>query len=826
MSATKNLLVCVLLSVGLCAQAHLQWQPGEQAIGPNGYVQTSVWWDPDGSGPLTERLVLGGWFTIPSIGAQNLAWYDPATGLWGAFAAQPDSTIHELAVMASGELVVAGIFTKIGTQPLSGIAIGDGQTWMSPGGGVSPSPWGYQVVSSLLALPNGELVVGGSFSQVGGLAISGLARWDGSQWHPYSIINSSISALALRANGNLVVGGSFPGKIAEWNGQAWTTYPTIGTRPSALCAMPNGDVVATGGPNRVTRFSGAMPTATVIGTTLSLSLGGGPDSLLVLPNGDLLAARVNQINSTVVNGVARWDGTQWSSYAPNMGVTSMSFSPSGELMATGDTPSQAPGTLGLVTGLGRWDGTAWQPVGYGFNDAVTGLLAPASGDVIAYGRFVNASSAVARGLARFDGQAWTEIVGATGPVYDEPDCGAVDANGDAWIVFSVTGTPGPGNICKWSSSGWQCVATAITNVAAVLVENDVPIVGRSTYPLGSSASIVAWTGSQWGPIGQGLDGPVHALLRRSNGDLIAGGEFLFSGTTSVSRIARFDGTAWQPLGPGFDGPVRALAELPNGDLIAAGHFINDGTLVSPLNLVGRWDGSQWHMLDQGLAGRPGVCVRAIQVLPDGDLLVGGDFETANGVPAPGVARWDGTVWSAVDGGVDGKVLAVAQRSNGELFVGGNFATAGAESSAHLARLVTNSPGTAVPVGAGCSTSIGLLQLGATQLPWLGSTYRAASAPVAANSIGIDVYGLTATQQPLSALLPVAGIGCELLVTPDYTGLLTPTNGVMGSTFVMPNAPALIGAQFFHQMLVAEVNPAAVITLLAGSNALVATVGIF
>ena len=822
MSATKNLLVCLLLSVGLCAQAHLQWQPGEQANGPNGDVRTSVWWDPDGSGPLTERLVLGGYFTIPSVGAENLAWFDPATGLWGAFAAQPDHIVHAVAVMASGELVIAGTFAKFGLQPLSGIVIGDGQTWMSPGGGVSLSPWPYAVIGSLLPLPNGELVVGGSFHQIGGLAISGLARWDGSQWHPYPYINSPISALALRANGRLVIGGSFPGRIAEWNGQAWTTYPSsLGASPAAILAMPNGDVVATGGPNRVTLFSGATPTATAIGTTLSL---GAPASLLALPNGDLLAASVLQINSTVVRGVARWDGTQWSPYAPNLTISSMSFSPGGELMATGVTPYQAP--VAPVTGVGRWDGTAWHALGHGFNDAVTGLLAPASGDVIALGRFTNASGAAARRLARFDGQTWTEIVGPTGPAHYEPDCGTVDANGDAWIVFSITGTPGPGNICKWSSSGWQCVATAITNVAAVLVENDVPIVGRSTYPVGSSASIVAWTGSQWSTIGQGLDGPVHALLRRSNGELIAGGEFLFSGTTSVSRIARFDGTAWQPLGPGFDGPVRALAELPNGDLIAAGHFINDGTLVSPLNLVARWDGSQWHMLDQGLAGPPGVCVRVIQVLPDGDVLVGGDFETANGVPAPGAARWDGTVWSAVDGGVDGEVLAVAQRSNGELLVGGNFAIAGAESSAHLARLVTNSPATVVPVGAGCSTSVGLLQLATTQLPWLGSSYRAASAPVAANSIGIDVYGLAATQQPLSALLPVAGIGCELLVTLDFTALLAPANGEMRSTFVIPNAPALIGAQFFHQMLVAEVSSAPAITLLAGSNALVATIGIF
>jgi hypothetical protein len=39
---------------------------------------------------------------------------------------------------------------------------------------------------------------------------------------------------------------------------------------------------------------------------------------------------------------------------------------------------------------------------------------------------------------------------------------------------------------------------------------------------------------------------------------------------SANYIARWNGTSWSALGTGMNGSVSALAVLPNGDLIAGG----------------------------------------------------------------------------------------------------------------------------------------------------------------------------------------------------------------------------------------------------------------
>src|SRR6185369_16906804 len=62
-------------------------------------------------------------------------------------------------------------------------------------------------------------------------------------------------------------------------------------------------------------------------------------------------------------------------------------------------------------------------------------------------------------------------------------------------------------------------------------------------------------------------------------------------------------------------------------------------------------------------GAPGVenQIRALTVFDDGGgpaLYAGGGFQTAGGVAANNVARWDGTTWSSVGTGTDGRVDAL------------------------------------------------------------------------------------------------------------------------------------------------------------------------
>src|SRR5689334_9759169 len=67
----------------------------------------------------------------------------------------------------------------------------------------------------------------------------------------------------------------------------------------------------------------------------------------------------------------------------------------------------------------------------------------------------------------------------------------------------------------------------------------------------------------------------------------------------------------------------------------------------------------------------------------GDLYVGGLFSTAGGNNAKGIAKWNGSSWSALGSGTYGGVLALAP-SGPDLFVGGYFETAGSKPSEFIA----------------------------------------------------------------------------------------------------------------------------------------------
>jgi peptidoglycan hydrolase-like amidase len=85
-----------------------------------------------------------------------------------------------------------------------------------------------------------------------------------------------------------------------------------------------------------------------------------------------------------------------------------------------------------------------------------------------------------------------------------------------------------------------------------------------------------------------------------NGELIAGGEFTYAGGVTCNGIARWNGSQWQPLGTGMNGSLRCRAlTVYNGELIAGGWFTTAGGVTC--NYIARWNGSQWQPLGTGMA---------------------------------------------------------------------------------------------------------------------------------------------------------------------------------------------------------------------------------
>jgi hypothetical protein len=169
-----------------------------------------------------------------------------------------------------------------------------------------------------------------------------------------------------------------------------------------------------------------------------------------------------------------------------------------------------------------------------------------------------------------------------------------------------------------------------------------------------------------------------------NGSLVAGGSFQIAGGTLASRVARWDGSTWTALGSGVSGPVNALVTW-NGALYAGGAFTTAGGVT--VNGIARWDGSTWTGLGTGMSGEssPGSGMQVLALaVHDGALYAAGSFDHAGGVPALGVARWDGSNWAPLGSGISGTLYALADYG-GSLIVGGRFTSAGGTPANHIAR---------------------------------------------------------------------------------------------------------------------------------------------
>jgi trimeric autotransporter adhesin len=170
---------------------------------------------------------------------------------------------------------------------------------------------------------------------------------------------------------------------------------------------------------------------------------------------------------------------------------------------------------------------------------------------------------------------------------------------------------------------------------------------------------------------------------------------LFSGTRggvhpfhSFSSVASAD-SSWDTrfYYPGCDYLVYSYASSPDGSIFAGGAFWMSGDVIS--SDIARWDGSQWH----DLAGGMNQTVRSLAVgLRSGgswDLIAGGVFTTAGALSASHIARWDGAEWHSLGAGTNGIVYAVATiptASGGyDCYAAGAFTTAGSQLVNHIAR---------------------------------------------------------------------------------------------------------------------------------------------
>jgi hypothetical protein len=134
-------------------------------------------------------------------------------------------------------------------------------------------------------------------------------------------------------------------------------------------------------------------------------------------------------------------------------------------------------------------------------------------------------------------------------------------------------------------------------------------------------------------------------------------------------IAKWNGAVWTPLGTVG---ISSHSVIPFG-LISVLHAFDDGTGPAlyvggffetvdgkPANGIAKWDGSIWTSVGGGVRPQAQGCTAAAQgvetlaAFDDGTgpaLYGGGTFCTVGGRPESRIAKWDGTVWTSLGSGI-------------------------------------------------------------------------------------------------------------------------------------------------------------------------------
>lgn len=285
---------------------------------PYGAVSCMTLWDPDGAGPQSDWLVVGCQFDSTSQPTTLAAW-DPSTNAWHALGTTfvAGRSIEALLATSNGGLI-AGMGGNVVQWN------GSGWTTLVPAGfgGLGGT------VFSLAELPNGDVVAGGTFTQINGVAANNIARWDGSAWHPLgagvtrSPNSAEVKALARMPDGRLVVGGLFvmAGStsavgMAMWDGAQWISMGapnTIGL-VNSLAVMPDGSLYASDTASALWHWDGAVLARVFPGPDNNIL------TLTSLSDGELIAGGgFNHIGGVAANFVARSSNLQWSGLSSGM----------------------------------------------------------------------------------------------------------------------------------------------------------------------------------------------------------------------------------------------------------------------------------------------------------------------------------------------------------------------------------------------------------------------------------------------------------------------------------------------------------------------------
>jgi uncharacterized delta-60 repeat protein len=586
------------------------------------------------------------------------------------------------------------------------------------------NPGASGIVYAIIVQPDGKILVGGGFGNLGGAYRPGIGRLnpDGSLDSPFNPgYTGVVRALALQNDGKILAGGGFSSLAGQprsslgrlnADGSLDTAFLDPGVRfnanfgtVEAIAIQSDGKVVIGGW---FTEVAG-QPRQNIARLNANGSLdaafnpgaNGRVYDLAIQPDGKILVGG----EMTLLAGQARnylgrlnANGSLDDSYTINPGqvtdrVYAMALQPDGKLIIGGSLG----GHVRRMNSDGSMDfsfvGTA--------SAVVYAVALQTDGKILIGGSFGTVNGRERRFIARLGANGVPDgsfNPGANHAVF------AVAAQADGRVLagglFSQMGDVSRSYLGRVNATAPTPVPDPDFNPAANNLVNRLALQADGKIVLGGSFSEV--DGQPRGRVAQLLadgsldgsfapgesNGAVSAVAVQADGKVVVGGNFNLLDGQPRGAIGRLnaDGSLDATFTPAVQngtlpGSINAIAIQPDGKIVVGGQFTSLNG--QPRFNIGRLhsDGS----VDADFSPEASSLVAALLVQPDGKILVGGAFITLAGETQPYFGRLnaDGSLDSSVSPALNNRVEAIALQPDGKIVFGGRFTCPGYSSTVVL-----------------------------------------------------------------------------------------------------------------------------------------------
>jgi uncharacterized delta-60 repeat protein len=433
------------------------------------------------------------------------------------------------------------------------------------------------------------------------------------------------------------------------------------------------------------------------------------NSMAIQSDGKIIVGgNFTTFNGVTVNGIVRLnsDGTRDTAFTTNTGTGFSYYSSTfsllfgiaiqsdGKIVIVGFFTEFNGATVNYIVRLnsdGTRDTTFTTNNGSGFNSYTLSVAIQSDGKIVLGGDFIEFNGATVNRIVRLNSN------------------GTIDT---AFATNTGSGANQPISSLAIQSDGKIIVGGSFTTFNGVTVNRIVRLNSDGTR----DASFNVNTGS-------GFNDRPYSMALQSDGKIIVGGLLTSFNGTAVNYIVRLnsngtrDTTFTTNMGTGLNYPtfgtggVYSLAIQSDGKIFVGGNFTSLNNTATNYIVRLNSDGTKDTAFVTNIGSGFNRSVRSLAIQSDGKIIVGGSFNSLNGIGVSGAVRLnlDGTVHTIFTVNSDGSIAATAFQSDGKIVMGGYFTTFNGTATNNIACL--SSDGTidttfSTNIGTGFSASVG------------------------------------------------------------------------------------------------------------------------